>query len=56
MPSNKRTLIIRDYPLIYSIFAESGGVVQMLIIFSLVIVAMHREVLLELQLLNVGVL
>ena len=56
MPSNRRTLIIRDYPLIYSIFANAGGVIQMLIIFSLLFVVMHREVLLEMKLLNSGVL
>lgn len=56
MPSNRRTLIIRDYPLIYSIFANAGGVIQMMIIFSLLFVVMHREVLLETKLLNSGVL
>lgn len=56
MPSNKRTLIIRDYPLIYSIFANAGGVIQMLTIIFLIFVVMHREVLLETKLLNSGVL
>jgi hypothetical protein len=56
MTSNKRTLIIRDYPLIYTIFANTGGVIQIMIILFLLFVVMHREVLLEKKLLNSGVL
>ena len=56
MPSNRRTLIIRDYPLIYSIFLSAGGVIQMLTIFLVLLIFMHREVLLEQKLLNSGVL
>jgi hypothetical protein len=53
---NSRTTIIRDYPLIYSIFSQAGGVIVVLAIIFAAINYIEKEVLLETHLLNQGVL
>lgn len=54
--SNRRTTITREFPLIYWIFTNVGGIVEISSMIFLVCILMHREVVLEQKLLNMGIL
>ena len=45
--SNKTLLVVRDYPLIYWIFVNVGGILEIVSFVFLILILIHREVILE---------
>jgi hypothetical protein len=56
MASNKKVIYQRVYPLIIWIFANVGGIIEIASIIFIALLIMHREVIMEMNLLNSGIL